>query len=82
MSGETVKVEVHVTLDPIAAFRIFTEEVDLWWVRGPANFYDGARARGMRFEPGVGGRFIQVNAGVGDRELGKITLWQPGARLV
>ena len=81
MSDATVEVEVEVRVDPMEAFRIFTEEVDLWWVRGPANFYDGARARGMRFEPGVGGRFIQINDGTDDRELGRIMLWQPGAHL-
>jgi hypothetical protein len=36
----------------------------------------------MRFEDGVGGRFVQVNESGEDRELGRITLWQPGARLV
>jgi uncharacterized glyoxalase superfamily protein PhnB len=81
MSENSVRVEVVVEVDPATAFRIFTDEVDLWWVRGPANFYDGARARGMRFEPDVGGRFIQLNDGVADRELGRITLWEPGARL-
>jgi uncharacterized glyoxalase superfamily protein PhnB len=81
VTADNVEVEVRVRVDPAVAFRIFTEEIDLWWVRGPANFYDGARARGVRFEPGVGGRLIQVNDGIGDRELGRITVWQPGARL-
>jgi uncharacterized glyoxalase superfamily protein PhnB len=76
-----VRVQVDVRVDPGAAFRIFTEEIDQWWVRGPANFYDGARARGMRFEPGVGGRLVQVNAGAEDRELGHITVWEPGRLL-
>jgi uncharacterized glyoxalase superfamily protein PhnB len=81
MTDAAVRVHVDVGVDPEAAFRIFTEEIDLWWVRGPANFYDGARAWGMRFEPGVGGRFLQVNAGAEDRVLGRVTAWQPGARL-
>jgi uncharacterized glyoxalase superfamily protein PhnB len=81
MTERSVEVEVWVRVDPAVAFRVFTDEVDLWWVRGPANFYDGARARGMRFEPGVGGRFLQVNDRIDDRELGRITAWEPGARL-
>jgi uncharacterized glyoxalase superfamily protein PhnB len=81
VSTKTARAEVHVSVDAATAFRIFTEEIDLWWVRGPANFYDGAHARGMRFEPGVGGRFVQVNDGVEDRELGRITMWEPPARL-
>jgi uncharacterized glyoxalase superfamily protein PhnB len=81
MTEAAVRVHVEVSVDPAAAFRIFTEEIDLWWVRGPANFYDGARARGMRFEPGVGGRLLQLNAEAEDRELGRITAWEPGALL-
>ena len=38
------------------AFAVFTEEVDLWWVRGPINHHAGGRMRAMRCEPGVGGR--------------------------
>ncbi|MGH2896057.1 MAG: VOC family protein [Solirubrobacteraceae bacterium] len=81
MTDEAVRVHVDVRVDPAAAFRIFTEEIDQWWVRGPANFYDGARARGMRFEPGLGGRLVQVNDGAEDRELGRVTSWEPGQRL-
>ena len=81
MTEAAVRVDVDVGVNPEAAFRIFTEEIDLWWVRGPANFYDGARAQGMRFEPGVGGRFLQVNVAAEDRVLGRVTAWQPGALL-
>lgn len=81
MTGGAVQVDVEVSVEPAAAFRIFTEEIDLWWVRGPANFYDGAHARGMRFEPGVGGRLLQVNDGTADRALGRVIAWEPGARL-
>lgn len=36
--------EVEVAVDPKTAFTVFTEEMDLWWVRSPISFYDGARA--------------------------------------
>ncbi len=81
MTDDAVRVHVEVQIGPADAFRVFTEEIDAWWVRGPANFYDGARALGMRFDPGIGGRFLQVNAGTEDRELGRITAWEPGAHL-
>jgi uncharacterized glyoxalase superfamily protein PhnB len=81
VTDDAVRAHVDVRVAPADAFRIFTEEIDAWWVRGPANFYDGARARGMRLEPGVGGRFLQVNTGAEDRELGCITAWEPGTRL-
>ncbi len=82
MTDDVVRVHVDVRVAPAAAFHIFTDEIDAWWVRGPANFYDGAHAVGMRFEQRVGGRFLQVNAGTEDRELGRVTVWEPGARLV
>jgi len=48
-------VSVSVPVAPSTAFTVFTEELDLWWVRGPINYFDSARAVGMRCEPGVGG---------------------------
>ena len=42
----SVSSEVEVAVDPATAFRAFTEEMDLWWLRGPINFWsDGARRR-------------------------------------
>src|SRR6266516_1380823 len=45
-------VSVCVGVDQATAFTAFTEELDLWWVRGPINYFDAARAVGMRCEPG------------------------------
>lgn len=76
-------VTVSVAVDPATAFLAFTEELDLWWVRGPINYFDAARAIGMRCEPGVGSRLVEVydDATGEGRELGRITVWEPGARL-
>jgi uncharacterized glyoxalase superfamily protein PhnB len=70
-------------VDPATAFTAFTEELDLWWVRGPINYFDAARAIGMRCEPGVGGRLLEVyDEATGEgKELGRITVWEPGQRL-
>jgi len=57
---DRVTASVEVSVDPETAFRIYTEEIDAWWVRGPVNFFDGGRAAAMRFEPGVGGRYLEV----------------------
>ena len=32
-----VSAEVEVAVDAGTAFRAFTEEMNLWWVRGPVN---------------------------------------------
>jgi uncharacterized glyoxalase superfamily protein PhnB len=70
-------------VDPHIAFTAFTEEMDLWWVRGPINFYDSSRAVAVRCEPGVGGRLLEVyDDARGDwLELGRITIWEPGVRI-
>lgn len=76
-------VSVWVAVDPATAFSAFTEELDQWWVRGPINYFDAARAVGMRCEPGVGGRLLEVyDAATGaGKELGRITIWEPSGHL-
>jgi uncharacterized glyoxalase superfamily protein PhnB len=80
MTERSASAEVEVSVDPAKAFAVFTEEIDSWWVRGPINFFDAARAVEMKIEQGVGGRVLEVyedNA----LELGRITAWEPGAQL-
>ncbi|MGH9294037.1 MAG: VOC family protein [Acidimicrobiales bacterium] len=76
----TVSSTVEVAVDPATAFVVFTEELDLWWVRGPINHWAGGRALAMRCEPGVGGRLLEVyDNTTGDAlELGRVTIWEPG----
>jgi hypothetical protein len=83
-SPDPVTVSVELTLDPQTAFEIFTEEIDRWWQPGPINWYDSDRAIGTRFEPGVGGRWLEIyDEEAGDvLEKGRITVWEPGQRLV
>jgi uncharacterized glyoxalase superfamily protein PhnB len=74
---------VSVAVDPSTAFSAFTEEMDLWWVRGPINYFDAARAIARRCEPGIGGRILEVydeTTGEG-LEVARITVWEPGSRL-
>jgi len=83
--AHSVSSEVEVAVDPATAFKAFTEEIDLWWVRGPINFWsDGGRVVEVRCEPDVGGRIMEVldDPAAGEvLELARITLWEPGARL-
>lgn len=75
----TTTAQVEVEVDSQTAFRVFTEEIDRWWVAGPINFYDSARAVAMRCESGVGGRLLEVyDEATGEGlELGRITVWEP-----
>jgi uncharacterized glyoxalase superfamily protein PhnB/uncharacterized protein YndB with AHSA1/START domain len=83
--AQTVSSEVEVEVDPATAFTAFTDEMDLWWVRGPINFYsDGGRVVEVRCEPGVGGRIIEVLDDPAPGlvlERARITGWEPGARV-
>jgi uncharacterized glyoxalase superfamily protein PhnB len=83
VQSRSVSSQVTVSLDPQVAFTVFTDEIDLWWVRGPINFWDSARAIGMRCEPGIGGRLLELySPDASDAlELGRITAWEPGRLL-
>lgn len=83
MTSSSVSSSVEVPIDPLTAFTVFTEEIAYWWVQGPINFYDSSRAFGIRIEPGVGGRVIEVyDQESGDGlELARISVWEPGSHL-
>jgi uncharacterized protein YndB with AHSA1/START domain len=74
--------EVHVDASPDDAFRIFTDEIGIWWRRGTRYWNDPERGMSLRIEPGVGGRFVEVydlESGIG-MEVGRVTAWEPGRR--
>lgn len=86
MTGTTqgdrsVSSTVEVGVDPETAFSVFTEELDLWWVRGPINHHAAGRMRELRCEPGVGGRLLEIYTDDDALELARITVWEPGKRL-
>jgi len=78
--ARTVSSQVEVAVDPGTAFTVFTEELDLWWVRGPINHHAAGRMRELRCEPGVGGRLLEVYDDDA-LELAQITVWDPGSLL-
>lgn len=84
MTRTSAESSVELATDPETAFRIFTEEINLWWVRGPINHYDASRLAELRLEPGVGGRMLEIyDEASGDQlETARITEWQPGSLLV
>ncbi|MEQ7123148.1 VOC family protein [Actinopolymorpha sp. B11F2] len=84
MTRTSASASVEVDLDPHTAFKVFTQEIDLWWVRGPINFHDASRLAELRMEPGVGGRILEIyDESSGDMlETARITVWEPGIRLI
>jgi Activator of Hsp90 ATPase homolog 1-like protein len=81
VSGAKVMVSIRLKVPPAAAFELFTSRIDAWWQRGPK--YRMASGGRLQFEPGEGGRLIQIlDEATGERFLiGRILVWQPGERL-
>jgi hypothetical protein len=77
-------VSVEVEVDPATAFAVFTDEIDAWYKKDRHTLADHTRTVALRFEPHVGGRLLDVyDATTGEgREMGRVTAWEPGRRLV
>jgi uncharacterized glyoxalase superfamily protein PhnB len=71
---------IDVGVDPMTAFTAFTDELDQWWGNGPIDAWDSSRCIGRRLEPGVGGRLLELYEDDA-LELGRVTAWEPGARV-
>jgi uncharacterized protein YndB with AHSA1/START domain len=77
-----VLVALRVPADPQRTFAAFTEEIALWWQ--PSPLFQVARGGDGRlaFEPGVGGRLYTTLPDGTQFEIGRISVWEPGHRLV
>ena len=85
MSLEPIVREIEVARAPADAFRIFTEGFGTWW---PADRFsmaaddDGQAPDRVVFEPGHGGRIYEVWADGSEHDWGRVTAWEPPARVV
>jgi hypothetical protein len=82
--GDCARVSVFVAVEPNAAFEVFTQEIDLWWKRGPRYRIAGQRRGQLHFEAGQGGRLFEsfeLDAGPQAIEVGRVTVWEPPSRL-
>ena len=78
----SVLVSLRVPADPMRAFEAFTREIASWW-QPSSLFAITPRGDGkLAFEPGVGGRLFTTLASGKEFEIGRISVWEPGARLV
>ncbi|MEO3868190.1 SRPBCC domain-containing protein [Nonomuraea sp. B12E4] len=75
----SVQASVTVPVDPATAFRIFTDEIDHWYVRGRHSWVDPDRAVGIRFEDGY---LREVWSDGGHVDTGRVVVWEPPHRLV
>jgi uncharacterized protein YndB with AHSA1/START domain len=77
-----VFISLRVPADPARAFEVFTSEIALWWQPDPLFQITPGGDGKLAFEPGPSGRLI-TRYGSGETfEIGRITVWEPGKRLV
>jgi uncharacterized protein YndB with AHSA1/START domain len=77
-----VLVALRVPAAPARAFEAFTSEIASWWQANPLFRITPQGDGELAFEPGVGGRLV-TRLGNGEIfEIGRISVWEPGRRLV
>lgn len=77
-----VIVSLRVDATPLRAFEAFTSEIGDWWQASPLFMITPRGDGRLRFEPGEGGRLVTEWAPGKIHEIGRISVWQPGERLV
>ena len=78
----SVLVAIRVKASPERAFEVFTAEIGQWWRHNPMFAFTPRDPGLLSFEPGEGGRLIETRDGGKVFEVGKVTVWEPGRRLV
>jgi len=83
VSGDRARVSARVDVPADDAFRIFTEEIDVWWRRGMKFRHAGARKGIVAIEPREGGRVFESVDGDPPFviEIGVVQAWEPPRRL-
>jgi uncharacterized protein YndB with AHSA1/START domain len=83
-TAPAVSQSIEVRVDPTTAFDLYTDKINRWWKRDSWYWNDRDRARGLRIEPWVGGRFVEVyDQATGEGfEIGRVRVWEPGRRVV
>lgn len=73
---------LRVPADPMRAFEVFTQEIGLWWQPSGLFKVSSAGDGRLAFEPGEGGRLFTTFEDGSTFEIGRISVWEPGKRLV
>jgi activator of HSP90 ATPase len=73
---------LRVPADPMRAFEVFTQEIGLWWQSSGLFKVSAAGDGRLAFAPGVGGRLFSTFEDGSTFEIGRISVWEPGKRLV
>ena len=80
MTDTVVRKSVTVELPADKAFRVFTEEIDRWWIR--THHLGSAELREVVLEPRAGGRWYEIDVDGTECQWGRVLQWDPPHRLV
>jgi uncharacterized protein YndB with AHSA1/START domain len=62
-------------------FEAFTREIHVWWRSNPLFGFTRRTDGRLAIEPKLGGRFTETYPDGTSFEIGRVTAWEPGARL-
>ena len=84
---DSIRATIYVETSPADAFVVFTRDIDRWWQRGPRfRVGAGAGSAHQRFLSGTmrldGRALVEEYPDGTSFELGTVSVWEPGARLV
>ena len=75
-----LEIDTIVPCSPHAAFDYFTRDIGRWWPLARYSCSE-ARAAGVAFEEGVGGRIVETDVDGGQYVWGTVQVWAPGKAL-
>ena len=76
-----VRKEITIEVSQARAFRVFTDELGLWWPLA-THHIGAAPAETAIIEPRAGGRWYERSEDGSECEWGQVLVWDPPARLV
>ena len=85
LASDQATVTITVAVEPKEAFRLFTEEIESWWRRGPRFRHAAGDSSIICREPRIGGRVFEsftTTAGETIIEIGQVKIWEPPSRLM
>src|SRR5262249_2921924 len=76
-----ILVSIRVAATPARAFEVFTREIGEWWQSNGVFRFKRRSPGRLEFESGTDGRLVEILPNGDIFEVGRITCWEPGARL-
>jgi Activator of Hsp90 ATPase homolog 1-like protein len=76
-----ILVALRVRASPRRAFDVFVNEIGAWWQPNGLFRFTPHSPGSVAFEPGLNGRMTETSPDGEVFEIGRITAWEPGAKL-